>query len=389
MRIAVVSDLHAFDSNTWNRDGSPSHYDVSNAKPPTHCPVGSLFNLIDTMGMTADILLCPGDFANHACALSLPKAWAAINEVGRRLDAGLIVGNVGNHDVDSRHIHNAYDPIESLKLLNPLFPINDRDLRNQFWSEHFFVKATDNLQLVVVNSSAYHATEAEVQHGRITSQTLKLLEGMLDSRTINILMCHHNPQKHSELLLGENDEIKGGQLLLDLISKPGRGDWLVVHGHKHHPKITYAAGGARSAVIFSAGSVASTLYPDLQTATNNQFYIIELNDDHIRSNGLIGRFESWDWHQGYGWREADAGKGLPAKGGFGHRENPVMLAHKIVASISGKRQSFLKREKLRQKFPEIQYVMPSDLKSLAYELEMLNAVLELDDLGEVSEVSLR
>lgn len=389
MRIAVVSDLHAFDSTTWKRDGSPSHYDVSSVKPSTHCPVGSLYNLIDAMSMTADILLCPGDFANHACALSLPKAWNAINEVGKKLSADLIVGTVGNHDVDSRHIHNAYDPIESLKLLSPWFPINDRALKNQFWSEHFFVKTTEHMQLVVLNSSAYHATEAEVEHGRITPQTLALLKETLTSRTINILMCHHNPQKHSELLLGENDEIRGGQLLLDLVSQPGRGNWLVVHGHKHHPKITYAAGGAGSAVVFSAGSAASTLYPELQTATNNQFYIIELDDNAIRRNGLVGRFESWDWHQGYGWQRADSGKGLPAKGGFGYRENPVTFAHRIVAAISGKKQGFLKREKLVQKFPEIQYVIPSDLKSLACELETLDAVLELDESGEASEVSLK
>jgi hypothetical protein len=66
------------------------------------------------------------------------------------------------------------------------------------------------MQLVVLNSSAYHATEAEVKHGRITQQTINLLKETLTSRTINILMCHHNPQKHSELLLGENDEIRGG-----------------------------------------------------------------------------------------------------------------------------------------------------------------------------------
>jgi hypothetical protein len=351
--------------------------------------VGSLYNLIDAESITADILLCPGDFANSACALSLPKAWNAINAVGKKLNADLIVGTVGNHDVDSRHLHNSYDPIESLKLLIPRFPIDDRALTNQFWSEHFFVKTTEQMQLVVLNSSAYHATEAEVKHGRITQQTINLLKETLTSRTINILMCHHNPQKHSELLLGENDEIRGGQLLLDLVSKPGRGSWLVVHGHKHHPKITYCAGGAGSAVVFSAGSAASTLYPELQTATNNQFYIIELDDNAIRQNGLVGRFESWDWHQGYGWQIADSGKGLPAKGGFGHRENPIRFAHRIAAAISGKKQNFLNRIKLVQKFPEIQYVIPSDLESLARELETLGAALELDDLGDVREVSLK
>jgi hypothetical protein len=80
---------------------------------------------------------------------------------------------------------------------------------------------------------------------------------------------------------------------------------------------------------------------------------------------------------------------LPAKGGFGHRENPIRFAHRIAAAISGKKQNFLNRIKLVQKFPEIQYVIPSDLESLARELETLGAALELDDLGDVREVSLK
>lgn len=389
MRIAVISDLHAFNSQTWDKDGSPSHYDIVGEGPATQCPIRSLLEHVKSNNLSADLLLCPGDFANHACAASLPIAWEAICTAGELLRARAIVGTVGNHDVDSRHIHNKYDPIQALKSLKPMFPINDRDLKNQFWSEHFFVQCTDEMQLVVVNSSAYHTTEEEIEHGRIAPQTLNLLRDSLQLRPLNVLLCHHNPQKHSELLLGDLDEIRGGQLLLDLVGEPGKGNWLVIHGHKHHPKITFAAGGVSSPIVFSAGSIASKMYPELQAATGNQFYIIEVDKNEVERRGLVGRFESWDWHQGYGWQLADSKMGLPAKGGFGHRENSTSLARRIVASISRKKQKFLRGGKIIQKFPELAYVSPSDLRVLVFEMERLSAVLDISDSGEVREVSLK
>ncbi|WP_232102631.1 hypothetical protein [Gimesia aquarii] len=241
---------------------------------------------------------------------------------------------------------------------------------------------------MVINSSAYHSSTEEIQHGRIAESTLKLVKESLDQDDflLNIMLCHHNPHKHSEIQLGEHDEIKGGQLLLDLIGEPQRQDWLVIHGHKHHPKITYASGGNSSPIVFSAGSSASTLYPELINATGNQFYILEFDEELIKNHGLIGRFRSWDWHPGFGWQAADNMKGLPAFGGFGHRENAVLLARRIEENLSNSNNKHLMSEKVYDSFPELYYLTPNDLLSLERALESLSVVVAFSDEGLIHEV---
>lgn len=389
MRIAIVSDLHAFDSSSWEGDSQPSYYDANISADRTQCPVEGLKQLIANENLCADLLLCPGDLVDRACRNSLPTVWNEVNGLSSMLGASHVFATAGNHDVDSRYIHSSYDPVEALKDLAPGFPVSDRTLKNQYWSEHFFVFEYDFLRLLVVNSSAYHTNADEVQHGRISSSTLQRIANELKpSRqdTLNVLLCHHNPHKHSELKLGELDEIKGGQLLLDLLQTPTQLGWLVIHGHKHHPKLTYAAGNSGSPIVFSAGSLASTLYPELRGETGNQFYIVDVDASNFATRGLVGTFKSWDWHGGFGWRVADSKKGLPARGGFGHRENPLVLANRMKSKLQSLSDKHLKGERIYKKFPELAFVTPNDLDALVVALESIGVMCEFSDVKLMTEL---
>ena len=105
-----------------------------------------------------------------------------------------------------------------------------------------------------------------------------------------------------------------GSLLLELLGSGEFGRWLVVHGHKHHPKLTYASGGAASAVIFSAGSLSVDIQHELQGHSRNQFYLIDLPLNEIAKGRFVGRIEAWDWTNGRGWIPAGPSSGLPSSG---------------------------------------------------------------------------
>lgn len=392
-KIAVISDLHAFDSKSWTGSTSPSYFDSSLTGDISQCPVRSLESFIKAQhgAISADVLICPGDLSDKACAHSLPVAWACTHNIAQALGTSAVIATTGNHDVDSRGVHNPYDPIEALKKLSPRFPIDNHELTRVYWAEHHFAYVTELARVIVVNSSAHHTNAVEVEHGRVSSLTLDYLKDAIANtprRDINVLLCHHNPHKHSELELGEHDEIRGGQQLLDVFGALKHGDWIVIHGHKHHPKISYAAGGSASPIVFSAGSVASTLYPELRDETGNQFYVLEFNPAIIKNAGLVGTFSSWDWHQGFGWRQAESRKGLPGKGGFGNRANPRVVAAMIHKRLSTEPDPYMRGQDLYTAFPDLQFICPADLVALSAALEELGTMVTFTDIGQIDEVAI-
>jgi hypothetical protein len=160
--------------------------------------------------------------------------------------------------------------------------------------------------------------------------------------------------------------MKQGQLLLDLLGSGEHGRWLVIHGHKHHPKISYAAGGGGSAVVFAAGSLCATLYPELQTVARNQFYLIEIDPDECKKRGLVGTVRAWDWASGIGWIDGNDTSGLPPTFGFGARADPTLLAQQIASAITGSDPVLW--ASLMEQLPEIRYVLPQDLARVQKEL---------------------
>jgi hypothetical protein len=90
---------------------------------------------------------------------------------------------------------------------------------------------------------------------------------------INLLVCHHPPGVHGEHDLGEYDFIHNGDGLLRCLEHHGA--WLVVHGHKHHGRISYAQGSNAAPIIFSASSLGFCL-DVAKPGVRNQFYILDL-----------------------------------------------------------------------------------------------------------------
>jgi hypothetical protein len=367
IRLAIASDLHA---HAVDGEG-PSHLDIRTADNlPNQHPISGLYKLIEEQSLTAHLLLCPGDLGHQSSPEAIKYAWDRLHQLGAKLAAKLVTGTAGNHDIDSRYKGDDHCPEHILKGLLPRFPLEDEALWDRYWARAYAIVDLEQCRLLLLNSSAYHGKAAvEKNHGRIDKQTLVDIEQELKKRgkrDINILLCHHHPQMHSELGLGEGDVMKQGQLLLDLLGNNQYGPWLVIHGHKHHPKITYAAGGSASPIIFAAGSLSSKLFLPLQTVGRNQFYLVEIRRPEVEQYGLVGRVSCWDWAFGTGWIPASDSSGLPAMFGFGWRQNAVSAAKTIAAAIGT--QPTLSWSNLLATIPTLSFLTPQDLLNLEKQL---------------------
>jgi hypothetical protein len=252
-----------------------------------------------------------------------------------------------------------------LQALKPPFPFADEKLNDRFWARNFAIIARPNYRIVSLNSSAFHGEGPdELKHGRISEFTLDALREALHgspSPPLNILLCHHHPQQHMELQLGEYDVMRSGQLLLDLLGSGEIGQWLVIHGHKHHPKLCYAAGGSMAPLVFSSGSLTASLYAELQTRARNQFYILTFPLELFNKLGLVGSFTAWDWAVGKGWVPAAEQSGLPHHGGFGCSEPIKVLANRVADKVG---DTPIAWNTIVDACPELAFVLPVDQRLL-------------------------
>ncbi|MCY2994758.1 MAG: metallophosphoesterase [Planctomycetota bacterium] len=384
---AVLSDLHAY--SDAKPDDAPSHYCIKDPETdPSKNPIAGLKRLIDNHGLRADALVCPGDLAHQADPLALQQAWREVNELRSRLSASLLAPTSGNHDVDSRYVYNDHDAKGYLQTLSPPYPFPQSDLNDRYWSRHFVLLQHSPCSLLVLNSSALHgegrygdSKRYEFEHGRVSSYTLAAIERELvgvELNPVRVLLCHHHPHQHSELRLGADDLMAGGQQLLELLGSGRFGRWLVIHGHKHHPKLENAAGGAMSPVVFASGSLAATLFRELQTVARNQFYILTFPYPEYGAMGFVGRFRAWDWCVGQGWLPATERSGLPSEGGFGWRGDISVLANQLATIVD---TGFVTWESLKVQRPELNYLLPQDISTLRQILEFQHSIKTLPPFG--------
>jgi predicted phosphodiesterase len=395
LRIAVVSDLHAYDI-LQDGEATPSHLcTISPEDQPTLHPIAGLLDRIDKDGLTADALLCCGDLGDKSRPAGIKYAWERLHLIKARLKADDLFVTSGNHDLDSRYTHSD-DAKGVLQSLTPMYPLADENLTNKYWSRNYVVLTQDRYRIVLLNSSAYHGTRnEEFAHGRVTIRTVEALKTELETlekayhRDLNILVCHHHPLKYADIGDPDYSDMEGAPRLVDALGSGDYGHWIIIHGHRHQPRLTYATGPSTAPIVFSAGSLTAVLYPELQLLARNQFYIIEFPLDEIKTLGLglIGTFQSWDWVLGLGWRPASRNSGLPAYGGFGNRHILPMLDN-IEAVINSRGEPWtLDWEDVVTEVPGLKFLLPSDLETLIKRLKtdkQLNVLR--DDNGQPAQV---
>jgi 3',5'-cyclic AMP phosphodiesterase CpdA len=380
--IAILSDPHFCERNSSGNGSEHSHIVIDSLSGGRDPLWRHLKRLIKDEGVASDLLLCPGDITTHANPRALTSAWEELVELGGLLKAEAVAVATGNHDVMSRakgdlknpirDLEDVPDPFEALRLLDPAYPLhlskdpkNDafhRKTRIEYFGADFVLFETPVYRLVVFNSCSRHTTEASsYERGMIADSTLKELKLRLeecDARKINLLLCHHHPIPHDEQTFGLYDLMKNGDALLRHLSE--HGDWIVLHGHKHHGRISYASGGAQAPVVFSAASVGAILSAAASLGLRNQFYILRVN---LSSSGApTGTLRVWNWTPDSGWVENnDPAEGLSSGCGFGERRHADDLAQEIAQLTNGQEMDW---SNVREHLTWINHLTPHDLSNV-------------------------
>lgn len=393
LKIAVVSDLHVFNGSSEDSK-SPSMIGTADAQDaPERHPLRGLADMIERDNLSADLLICPGDLSDKADPTALIFAWNKLNQLKDQLGAKHLLATAGNHDIDSRNQHDDHDPKGNLQALDPMFPGVDEALCDRFWSRNFVIVELEDVRILLLNSSAFHGygsdAKPEFRHGRISSRTISVLRTALagGEKRINILVCHHHPITHNPVNEEDYSEMGGGDRLIDLLDSGEYGSWLLIHGHKHYPRLAYASGGASSPIIFSAGSLSAFLYQKIASRARNQFYIINIPIDDLDALDLdlAGTVTAWDWINMSGWQPAGAGSGLPHQVGFGWRESVRTIATTVAKHLEDKKV-VLTGEELLAAIPKMRFLRPEELEAVLRRLRLSHGVVaELKD-GIICEV---
>jgi 3',5'-cyclic AMP phosphodiesterase CpdA len=317
---------------------------------------------------------------NRAEAGALRFVWDKLHELKQRLNAQEVIATVGNHDVDSRgHSEGAF-PREALMRLVPRFPIGDDSLADHYWAHGYFLTTVGQVRFLVLNSSWLHEHRDQLEHGAVTDYTLEKLRRDLacpSDAEFDIAVCHHHPHVHSELDLG-GDIMLNGQKLLDVLS--GNGTWLVLHGHKHHPKVERAQGEFQQAVVLACGSFSGRLEGPNATTSRNYFHMVEVERFGVDQE-LRGVVTSWAWIQGLGWKNyGTTDATFPSRLGFGFEGSVPQLAREVVDAMGS--HQLMKWEAMLKMQPNLAHLTPRKFNALSKTLDAKHNIrISYDNAG--------
>lgn len=379
LKIAIFSDFHCH-SLERNKNTQESYLLTDIEIDVYQDPFESLIKLIeDGSDLSSDILILPGDFANKCDPDGLEQGWAIAKNIGALLKVEAIIPTVGNHDVDSRKTYHT-DPFHHIKTFAKDFPFPESSMNERFWRQGYIIIENDRYRILNINSVHSHTDEEMAKKGLISQEALNQIERELDGSSIdkiNIAICHHNPIEHSHYNTGSKDFMHNGDELISILDRMNFD--LIIHGHKHDPRIRYAQGGANAPTVFSSGSFAAFKNLLLQGA-NNTFHIItlECNDTHI-GNGTI---DTWFFVPTKGWKQNVRNSFFEPKIGFGKVVDIRALSIKIYDWFIKQKINYIEWEELAKEFIEIDFMIPSDLEKLKSELRGRNILVSPIILNE-------
>ncbi|WGS49705.1 metallophosphoesterase [Paraburkholderia sp. D15] len=388
IKLAVLSDLHAAPRTSDPKGTEVRLYSDADMFGTHDSPLSSLHELIKRERLTADFVVCPGDMTNRADGGALRFVWAELHKLKEMLGAKEVIATVGNHDVDSRGRVDGTFPREMLMRLAPRFPIGDDALADHFWAHGYYITTIGPTRFLVLNSCWLHEHRDELELGAITEYSLEKIRRDLKAcgaAEISIAVCHHHPHVHSELKLG-NDIMLNGQAFLDALADTGM--WLVIHGHKHHPKIETAKGDLQPPVVLACGSFSGRIEGANATVSRNYFHMAEaecFGDD----KELCGTVESWHWVSGLGWESyGNANNGFPSRSGFGYNGGIKPLARAVAQSVGS--SPLVRWSDMLQQQPHLAHLTPKRLNAVLQALrDDHNININCSDSGLPSELGLR
>ncbi|MDR5907565.1 metallophosphoesterase [Franzmannia qiaohouensis] len=392
LRIAIATDLHYVASGT--------------SAVPQVCldgtnndPMEALLRLLRQDERGADLLICPGDITDRACAVAFRYGWNMLLRLKALLNAEHLIAATGNHEVSSRvgdehrtpgNAELAIDTLDHLLDVSNYPAIFDNDdKRWVYWGRGYETVYGSNWVVVTINSCHYHNSTMpnEYERGRIGDVTLKELMAHIGKISSNksyeykVIVLHHPPVAHEEIgvELGKTPMFNGDGLIQAI--EEVNSDWLIIHGHKHHHRLKKCSGSDYAPVLLGAGSFGALITGGLSNRTKNQFYILELQtkEDEVGEHRLRGRIETLYW-DGTEWSKCVRTKdGIPDGCGFQQGSNISMasLAHTVKTIILNSKQPFLRWEEVSEESETLNYLSPSEVPLLLNKLDLVGVEVNM------------
>jgi len=330
--------------------------------------VQALFHLIANENLRSDILALPGDFSDRANHHGFVVGIFNAREIGLKLHAGDIIASLGNHDVDSHHDFSL-DHLYLGRRLFSDFPCEEKALLDSFYGSGFTIIDKPNWQCLIVNSVTHHRDVASAERGLLTPEQLEAIETAvreLKPNPIRFCLVHHHPLPHEEMGLGASDLMEGGEQLLQILETNQFG--LVIHGHKHHPRLRYSTSGTAAIPVFASGSLSAIIPDRLSRSVRNTFHSIQIKTaDSVVAN-LHGTIRTWELSTDKGWVPSTLqSAGFPHHAGFGCRTPNADLVVRIKQALGT--DSWVEWDDLLQAIPELQFLSPIELRQVGQLLE--------------------
>lgn len=405
MRIAILSDLHAFCSET-RKDSSgrkppaPSLIDISApSRTKSSDPLVGFCSLFENGEIDfPDLFIVAGDLGDRADTLAMRTVWKELVQLATSSSEVLLLATCGNHDLDTRHQQNSFDPRGYIRTLNQNFPYPEAEKYGinqlEYWANNFSILEEADYRILNINSCAFHGfgsdAEPELEHGRISDITLGEIEARIrisvekDPHKHNVCLLHHHIMPVSSDTFDDKSVMKGSDRLTDMLSRAALGEWFIVHGHRHRSNL-FHAGGNSAPIVLSCASFAATRTGDEHNPTPNQFYILHFDEPQTgRAARVSGRIEAWNWTPSIGWQSTTSiPGGLPVRTGFGFRGYIPDLADRIAEAVKDKKR--MEWAGLVGAFPEVGRLIPTDTVSLITTLETQGLVVSQTS-GRITEV---
>lgn len=379
LTIGVISDLHCHARN--EHDGRTESFLIANdlREPADRHPVQSLLGLITREQLTADIVVCPGDLAHKASREGLVAAFGHLREISDALGAGGPICTLGNHDVESRQA--GADPFATAKRAHPAFPFLDRQLTDRYWAAGFAVqRLPGNADIVVVNTAMHHYGDVEARRGTFPDAQIRRLEEALEAvetPALRVALLHHHPVLHTVAGFDATDVLPNGDDLVRVLARAGTR--LVIHGHRHHPRLKRELVDGISVFVLAAGSFAVFLN-ELSSRTRNVFHLVEVE---AFTGTFRGRVLTWEFNYARGWHPTSIRSSeFPHTANFGEAP-PLTLADDIAQFVRGSSPAMADGDMLRTRFPELAGLIPEELLALSRTLVALGASVEFSDEGAI------
>jgi predicted phosphodiesterase len=285
VKLAIVSDLHCHPKRDVEKEGVNCTYLFADILRNHDHPIENLINLLKSEEV--DYILCPGDITDKCNTQGFIGGWNYLLELKEHFKAKKIIATVGNHDVDSRGNNDSYSysNVKGIKKNYP-FENNGDKIIEEFYANGYTIIEENEIIFLVIDSCFYHHNKEESPKGKILIDTINEIENKvkeLDEEKYKILLLHHHPIEHTRKDLGEEDVLKNGKELVEMISNYNFD--LIIHGHKHDPWLRLE----NNITILSSGSFSSTSNFQF-TSDRNRFHIVELNEKSKRTNKNMDLF---------------------------------------------------------------------------------------------------